>query len=465
MADFGGFALTQPSIKGSAITGTVEDVQKLVQKGVISEKELEQRLTGGALALVRQPIAVSSWYDMRAVASLVELLWDVEGHGDPTYMRRRGKEIAEHLLQAGLYAQLEFAKHNKLGQHTDGKARFEAFGRDFRRIITLSGSIYNFGRWSVRLDPEHEGRYLIEIHEATDLPVPTSLATEGFINRVMQEIRVAARWRMERPRPDLVVYIMDRPLGEADSSADASGMTASLEELRAAVRDTGVAPPRDGKRAEATAASPELPKDAIKGSAISEQSVTENSVKGSIVVGSLEELRAAVRSGQLREDDVRRTLGPEAAGLALNRDIQLASWYPVRLYDAILRYMTDALGGGKTEYMVECGRKTARELVKKGVYQQLKSGNARVDPALVRLVISLSKGIYNFTRWELGAFDKDKQWFEIVISEAEDYPDTFMWRNVGFVGVSVSEHAGEPWTVHCSRPTRDRVVLRVTRST
>jgi hypothetical protein len=460
--------LTQPSIKGSAITATVEDVQKLVQKGVISEKELEQRLTGGALALVRQPIVVSSWYDMRAVASLVELLWDVEGHGDPAYMRRRGEEIGERLLQGGLYAQLEFVKRKKLDPHTDGKARFEAFGRDLRLVTTISGSMYNFGRWSVRPDPERAGRYLIEVHEATAVPVPTSLATEGFMNHLMKEMRELARWQMERPRPDLVVYIMDQPLcvrEQADSSADASGITTSQEELRPAVRDTGVPSPREGKRAEDTAASPEVPRDAIKGSAISEQSATENSVKGSILMVTLEELRTAVRSGQLSEGEVRRALGPETAELALRKEIQLASWYPVRLYDPILRYMMNALGGGKTEYLVECGRKTARELVKKGVYQQLKSANFRADPAFVRLVISLSKGIYNFTRWELAAFDENKQWFEIVISGAEDYPDTFMWRNVGFVEVSVSEHAGVPWTVRCSRPTRDRVVLRVTRST
>src|SRR6516225_8130403 len=77
-SDPGEVTLPNPSIKGSAITSTVEDVQKLVQTGVLSEHELERRLTLDALALVRQPIAASQWYDMRAVTSVVELLWEVE---------------------------------------------------------------------------------------------------------------------------------------------------------------------------------------------------------------------------------------------------------------------------------------------------------------------------------------------------------------------------------------------------
>jgi len=157
MAYLGACASMQPSIKGSALTSTVEDVQKLVQAAPISENELEQRLTRAALALVR------------------------------------GEEISERRLQAGLYAQLDFVKRSKLDPQPDPKARCEAFGRDPRLINTLSGSMFNFGHWSSGPDSEHEGRYVIEIHEATALPVPTRLATEGFLNRPRKEMSGAAR--------------------------------------------------------------------------------------------------------------------------------------------------------------------------------------------------------------------------------------------------------------------------------
>jgi hypothetical protein len=112
------------------------------------------------------------------------------------------------------------------------------------------------------------------------------------------------------------------------------------------------------------------------------------------------------------------------------------------------------------EYMAEAGRRTARVLAEKGVYAQLeRRHDGRADRGLVRLVTSLSKSIYNFTSWDVGRFEDGL--FEIVISEAKDYPDTLMWRNVGFVEVATSQATGGSWTVSCERPTRDRVVLRV----
>jgi len=334
--------LTQPSIKGSAITGTVEDVRKLVQTGAISETELERRLTKEALALVRQPILSSQWYEIQAVASLVELLWEVEGHGDAAYMRRRGEEIAERLLKAGLYAQLEFVKRKKLDQHSDPKTRFEAFGRDLRLIATLSGSMLNFGRWTSRPDPEHKGRYLIEIHEAAALPVPTALATEGFMNRISKEIDEAHCWRMERPRLDLVVYTMDRPLSIAtppDPSADAGGQ------------------PRGRERSKASAASPGTSKHAIK---------------GSVFLGIVQAVLRLRDAGRVDAKELERRLG--AAGLTyLGTEVALSGWYPIQVYARMRELLRDIAGGGDDAYTAKSAAESARRLIDSGLYQQLNS--------------------------------------------------------------------------------------------
>jgi hypothetical protein len=226
--------LTQPSIKGSVVVAMVEAVQKLLQSGAISEEELEDRLSSEAFELIQQPIAASRWYDIRAAHSLGKLLIDVAGHGDPDFMRGRGEVLAERLLKGGLYAQLEFVKRMNLDRHTDPKARFEAFGRDLRLVVTLGSSMFNFGRWAVRPDPERDGCYCIEVHEASALSDVGTMATEGFMNRLMKEIRLAARWCMERPRPDLVVYKMDQPLSVAMKSDSTS--EASVDQSRGRVR-------------------------------------------------------------------------------------------------------------------------------------------------------------------------------------------------------------------------------------
>jgi hypothetical protein len=124
--------------------------------------------------------------------------------------------------------------------------------------------------------------------------------------------------------------------------------------------------------------------------------------------------------------------------------------------------MIDAVYGGRIEAMAEAGRRTARSLIDKGLYAQLHwPPDGRTNPALVRLIISLSKAIYNFTTWELARFEDGS--FEIAISDAKTYPDTLMWRNVGFVEVATSQATGESWSVRCERSTRDRIQLQVTR--
>ena len=188
----------------------------------------------------------------------------------------------------------------------------------------------------------------------------------------------------------------------------------------------------------------------------------EPSIKGSVVKVTLDELRDLVHRGVLSETKLRGRLEPEVAAFALDRSITISDWYPARLYDAVLRTMVQELHGGRIQDLAERGRDTARELAEKGIYAQLKRPpDGRSDPSLIRLIISLSGAIYNFTSWELGAFEDGA--FEIVISDADAYPDTFMWRNVGFVEVATTLATGHPWSVTCTRPTRDRIVLRVTR--
>jgi hypothetical protein len=448
MAHLGVFALTQPSIKGSAITGTVEDVKKLVQKGAISEKELEQRLTGGALALVGQPIVVSGWYDMRAVASLVELLWDVEGHGDPAYLRRRGEETAERLLQAGLYTQLEFVKHHKLDGRSDAKARFEAFGRDLRRIVTLSGSIYNFGRWSVRPDPEREGRYLIEIHEATALPVPTSLATEGFLNRIAKE-HGTHLWRMERPRPDLVVYIMDRPLGvftPSDPPANAR-----------------VVPSAGRERSDAAS----FPKS------------SKHAVKGSVFVGIVQAVLRLRDAKRIEEIELERRLGDD--GLAyLSSETALSGWYPIQVYARMRELLRDIEGDGDDAYTENSAAESARRLIDSGLYQQLnslerwsqyqRSGDEQRDAEERRqrfrqqlnLVSTLYNALYNFGTQKVTVDPEHPDRFQL-----EYWDEGVMPRSCRFAVLGFWNELGLRWSskrqLFRLEHSSDHYMLRMTR--
>lgn len=198
------------SIKGSIFSRAVEDLRKLVTEGEVSRDELERRLRPSDLAYLDQPLQLSGWYDVKAYGRMLELLRDVAGGGKNEYLRARGVESAEALLEAGLYQQMEYLDRTKLAAATDPEERFKAFGRDLKLLISMFKSILSFSVPTVKVDPDHPSRYLIEISEAEDYPEALAWTTDGFINRMAQQHGTADLWTWRRPRRYLLVFHMTR---------------------------------------------------------------------------------------------------------------------------------------------------------------------------------------------------------------------------------------------------------------
>ena len=162
--------MTVPSIKGSIFARSAEDVSKLVSSGKLSQAELRRMLPEGDLAVLAQPIAATSWYDVQVYGRLLDLLRAVEGGGENEYLRQRGVRSAEALMQAGLYQQMEYLKRTEVAQKTDAQARFVAFGRDLRLLTSLHASILNFSKQTAKVDPDRPGHYMIETTNAAAMP-------------------------------------------------------------------------------------------------------------------------------------------------------------------------------------------------------------------------------------------------------------------------------------------------------
>jgi hypothetical protein len=200
--------VASPAIKGSAFIKVVEDVAKLLAGR--SPAEAKRWLVPEDFTFLDKGVVViSSWYDIRAYDRLSRLLLDVEGHGDPQYLRERGRATARRLLSQGLYAQLEYLQRTEASKHESPTARFEAFGRDLRLLTTLSSSMFNFSKWGARPDPDHPRRYLIEVTEARDFPEVLCWTSDGFVNEMgTQSRRSAELWKWERPAADRIVFRM-----------------------------------------------------------------------------------------------------------------------------------------------------------------------------------------------------------------------------------------------------------------
>ena len=202
---------SQPAIKGSAFSKVVEDVAKLLARQVLSRSEAARSLAPEDFELLEKGVVISSWYDIRSYVRMSELLLEVEGHGKHEYLRERGRQTAQRLLEQGLYAQLEYLQRTEASKAEAEAARFAAFGRDLKLLTTLSASILNFGKWASRTDPAHERRYLIEVSGARDFPEVLCWTSDGFVNQMATHHRQGADlWSWERPRADLIVFRMTR---------------------------------------------------------------------------------------------------------------------------------------------------------------------------------------------------------------------------------------------------------------
>lgn len=199
-----------PSIKGSVMGGIVERVVKLLAEGTLARDELDRWLEADDVALLEQPIVPASWYDIRAYDRVNVLLVESEGHGSPDYFRRQGYETAQRLKESGIYGQIEYLERAEVLRHDDPDDRFRAFGRDLRLLASLSNSILSFTRWTARVDPERERRYVMEVSEAADMPESLCWRSEGFMNGMSKLHGIEDLWRWERARRDRVLFRMLR---------------------------------------------------------------------------------------------------------------------------------------------------------------------------------------------------------------------------------------------------------------
>jgi hypothetical protein len=194
-----------PSIKGSALSSVVEDVNRLRAEGAIADETLEKALAPEDVAILAQEVQTALWYPIESYRRLTELLLGTEGRGDPAYVIQRGERAGERLFDAGIYVQLQHGEEKARASRRGGSAFHE---RDGRLMVSLSGAMFNFTAWEYRLDGDAA---IIEVKDAADFPEVSRWAVQGFLQYTVSRLReMPVVVESERPAPDRVVYRFDR---------------------------------------------------------------------------------------------------------------------------------------------------------------------------------------------------------------------------------------------------------------
>jgi hypothetical protein len=194
--------MSEPAIKGVVLTNLVEDVQALCDSGRIAPEELEARLDEDDRALLESKPGSTDWVPIDRYRRLSELLWDVVGNRSPTYLERRGRASAELVLAAGLYRQVEFL------QERYDTSDLRAARASLELVVTLQGSLINFGEWKVEDDADHGDRLQIVIDRAEAFPDVLCHSMVGFLNRLAETRSNASKWYFERPSRDVLRFRM-----------------------------------------------------------------------------------------------------------------------------------------------------------------------------------------------------------------------------------------------------------------
>jgi hypothetical protein len=195
-----------PSIKGTAIQGVVEDLQRLVAAGRIRRDRLEARLDAEDLRILDDKLLPGMWYPLSSYRRLTEILIEIDGGGRPDYVVRRGARAAERLFAAGLYLQLERGEEIGAAKRERGEGWTE---REGNLVASLAGAIFNVSRWRFRVDADDPTIHRIEASGAEELPEVSRLAAQGFIEYTATRLSGApVRVTSERIGRDQIVLTL-----------------------------------------------------------------------------------------------------------------------------------------------------------------------------------------------------------------------------------------------------------------
>jgi len=186
--------------------------------------------------------------------------------------------------------------------------------------------------------------------------------------------------------------------------------------------------------------------------------LTQPSVKGTLLLGVVVQVRRLVRAGRVGADELEVKLEPGDLAL-LEQKILPSSWYPVSALERMLELVWAKEGGRRPEFLREQGRASAEALAAAGIYRQLaaSSGRRREPDAFGRLLCTLSSAMYDFMEWRhLGGPRGVTE-----VDGAADWPDVLRIATEGFIEHAVRHAGGLDVRVTSERPTRDRVVFYV----
>jgi hypothetical protein len=175
-------------------------------------------------------------------------------------------------------------------------------------------------------------------------------------------------------------------------------------------------------------------------------------VKGTAIESVVADVKRLVESGRISREQLEVQLEAEDLEI-LEQKLLPSVWYSLGAYGRMTQLLYEAEGRGRTEYLLERGRRAAERMRSVGLYAQLSAARDRWGDSLGTMMVTLGPAIYRDTEWRfrlLGAAAEMS--FEIELSVPEAFPDVCRYTTQGFI-----EHAASHASAQSVRITSERV--------
>jgi hypothetical protein len=168
--------------------------------------------------------------------------------------------------------------------------------------------------------------------------------------------------------------------------------------------------------------------------------MVEPCIKGTLFQNLAGELLELIQAGELDEQAVDRALKPDERQL-LDADVSIRAWYPIVLYDRMLRLYKSAAPFDADGFLTRSGRRSAMRVVELGIYSQLDTHTLDSwENRVGRILVTLSGSFFNFGRWEWQGIERHG--FSILVRDAAPISDDLALRTGGFIEYLATRAAG-----------------------
>jgi len=185
------------------------------------------------------------------------------------------------------------------------------------------------------------------------------------------------------------------------------------------------------------------------------------SAKGTLLLGAVVTVRRMRDRNIIDAGTLAKRLSPEAIAM-LDQRIDIASWYPVKVFCELIDLDWEVSGHRDPLYLERQGAMTADRLFDSGLYQQLefaeRSGKVETRKSLERqskLITTITGTLYSFLT---STVEVHPLALEIAYGNATHFTDALMHTTVGFMNqINIRQGSKRRWSAR--RPARDRVVF------